>query len=52
MILSNIVIDDIKSKSGLLFDQTKDFEVLAKLILEVTQRSIGITTLKRWFCGI
>lgn len=47
MILSNIVIDDIKSKSGLLFDQAKDFEVLAKLILEVTQRSIGITTLKR-----
>lgn len=46
MILSNIVIDDIKSKSGLLFDQAKDFEVLAKLILEVTQRSIGITTLK------
>lgn len=47
MILSNIVIDDIKSKSGLLFDQAKDFEALAKLILEVTQRSIGITTLKR-----
>lgn len=47
MILSNIVIDDIKSKSGLLFDQAKDFEMLAKLILEVTQRSIGITTLKR-----
>lgn len=26
MILSNIVIDDIKSKSGLLFDQAKDLK--------------------------
>lgn len=41
MILSNIVIDDIKSKSGLLFDQAKDFEMLAKLILE------GYTTFYR-----
>lgn len=47
MILSNIVIDDLKEKSGLLFDQAKDFDMLAKLILEVTQRSIGVTTLKR-----
>ena len=49
MILNNILIDDIKSKSGLLFNQAKDFEVLAKLILEITQCSIGITTLKRLF---
>ncbi len=47
MILSNIVIDDIKLKSGLLFDKAKDFETLAKLILEITRRSIGVTTLKR-----
>lgn len=47
MILSNIVIDDIKSKSGLLFDQAKDFKVLTKLILKITQHSIGITTLER-----
>ena len=47
MILSNIVIDDLKEKSGLLFDQAKDFDMLAKLILDVTQRSIGVTTLKR-----
>ena len=47
MILSNIVIDDLKDKSGLLFDQAKDFDMLAKLILDVTQRSIGVTTLKR-----
>ena len=37
MILSNIVIDDLKDKSGLLFDQAKDFDMLAKLILDVTQ---------------
>lgn len=30
MILSNIVIDDIKSKSGLLFDQAKDFEEIGR----------------------
>ena len=30
MILSNIVIDDIKSKSGLLFDQAKDFGSVGK----------------------
>lgn len=47
MILSNIVIDDLKKKSGLHFDQAKDFDMLAKLILDVTQRSIGVTTLKR-----
>ena len=47
MILSNIVIGDLKEKSGLLFDQAKDFDMLAKLILDVTQRSIGVTTLKR-----
>lgn len=49
MKLYNILIDDVKLKSGLLFDQAKDFKVLAKLILEITQRSIGITTLKRLF---
>ena len=47
MILSNIVIDDLKDKSGLLFDQAKDFDMLTKLIMDVTQRSIGVTTLKR-----
>lgn len=40
MILSNIVIDDIKSKSGLLFDQAKDFEVLAKLIKLLTRSKL------------
>ena len=40
MKLYNILIDDVKLKSGLLFDQAKDFKVLAKLILEITQRSI------------
>ena len=47
MILSNIVINDLKDKSGLLFDQAKDFDMLTKLIMDVTQRSIGVTTLKR-----
>ena len=37
MILSNIVIDDLKDKSGLLFDQAKDFDMLAKLILDVRE---------------
>lgn len=32
MILSNIVIGDLKEKSGLLFDQAKDFDMLAKFI--------------------
>ena len=47
MILRNLVIDDLKDKSGLLFDQAKDFDMLTKLIMDVTQRSIGVTTLKR-----
>lgn len=47
MVLSNTVIDDIKDRSSLLFDQAKDFDLLAEKIFSATGRTIGLTTLKR-----
>ncbi len=32
MILSNEIINDIKAKSGLLLDKTKDMEILSSYI--------------------
>ena len=49
MILSNSIIDDIKKKSGLLFDKAGDFDILSSVIGKETGRSIGVTTLKRLF---
>ena len=49
MILNNAIIEDVKEKSGLLFDKAGDFAILSSLIFKATGRSIGITTLKRLF---
>lgn len=49
MIISDSVVNDIKNKSGLVFDKAKDFELLAAFIEDSTSRHIGITTLKRLF---
>ena len=49
MILNEKIIRQIKSKSGLLLEQAKDFSVLAGMILSETGRNIGVTTLKRLF---
>lgn len=49
MILTNAIIEDLKERSGLLFDKAEDFSILSTLILKETGRSIGITTLKRLF---
>lgn len=49
MILNNAIIEDVKEKSGLLFDKAGDFGILSSLIFKATGRSIGITTLKRLF---
>lgn len=49
MILNNAIIDDVKKKSGLMFDKAGDFGLLSSYILKETGRSIGATTLKRLF---
>lgn len=49
MILNNAIIEDVKEKSGLMFDKAGDFSILSSLIFKETGRSIGITTLKRLF---
>ncbi|MCD8202496.1 MAG: hypothetical protein LUD48_02495 [Prevotella sp.] len=49
MILSNEIINDIKAKSGLVLDKTKDMEILSSYIFKETNRNIGTTTLKRLF---
>ena len=49
MILNNAIIEDIKEKSGLLFDKAGDFSILSSLIFKETGRNIGVTTLKRLF---
>lgn len=49
MILNNAIIEDVKEKSGLLFDKAGDYGILSSLIFNETGRSIGITTLKRLF---
>lgn len=49
MIFSNKTIELIKEKSGLSFDRTSDFSILATLIQDKTKFSLGVTTLKRLF---
>lgn len=49
MILNNAIIEDLKGKSGLLFDKAGDFSILSSLIFDETGRTIGVTTLKRLF---
>lgn len=46
-VLSKDIIENIKQKSGLSFEQSKDYNQLSTLILTQTGRSIGCTTLKR-----
>ena len=46
-VLSGLIINDIKIKSGLSFEMAKDYDTLANLILQRTGRSIGVNTLKR-----
>lgn len=48
MILNNAIIEDLKEKSGLLFDKAGDFSILSSLIFDETGRTIGATTLKRF----
>lgn len=52
MILSNRIIEDIKSESDLMFDKAGDFALLSSAIYSKTKRNIGVTTLKRLFCYI
>jgi hypothetical protein len=47
MVLNNSILDDLKERSGLLFDHSKDFGLLAEQIFQATGRTIGLTTLKR-----
>ena len=49
MILNDTIIDDIKRKSGLLFDKAGDFDLLSTYVYKETGRTIGVTTLKRLF---
>lgn len=51
-VLSEIVIQEIRDKSKLTFEQAKDFNFLAQDILEKTGRSIGVNTLKRLMAHI
>lgn len=52
MILSDKIIEEIKSESGLMFDKAGDFAILSSSIYAKTKRNIGVTTLKRLFCYI
>lgn len=49
MILNNAIVEDLKGKTGLLFDKAGDFSILSSLIFDETGRTIGVTTLKRLF---
>lgn len=49
MILSQDIINDIKKKSNLMFDNAADFNALADDINKETGRTIGLTTIKRLF---
>lgn len=49
MILTDAIIDDIKRKSGLMFDKAVDYSLLSSYIHKETGRTIGVTTLKRLF---
>lgn len=44
MILSQDIINDIKKKSKLMFDNAADFNALADNINKETGRTIGLTT--------
>lgn len=44
-----IILYQLKERSGLFFETTKDFAHLAAEIQTVTGRPIGVTTLKRLF---
>ncbi len=44
-----IILCQLKERSGLCFETTKDFARLAAEIQSVTGRPIGVTTLKRVF---
>lgn len=47
MVLNKQIIEFIKSKSGLSFDKAKDYDALCDSIFSVTNRTIGINTIKR-----
>ena len=47
MVFNYQIIEMLKEKSGLTFDKTKDFELLCESIFEETDRTIGVTTMKR-----
>lgn len=49
MTLNNKIIEKLKQSSGLLFDKAGDFDLLSDDIFKKTERTIGITTLKRLF---
>lgn len=44
-----IILYQLRERSGLLFESTKEFARLAAEIQAVTGRTIGVTTLKRLF---
>lgn len=47
MILNKQIIERLKEKSGLSFDKAKDYEYLCDSIFKETNRTIGVTTMKR-----
>lgn len=47
MVFNSQIIDKLKDISGLMFDKSKDFELLCDAIYQQTGRTIGITTIKR-----
>jgi len=47
MVFNSQIIEMLKSRSGLAFDKAKDFELLCESIFKETDRTIGVTTLKR-----
>lgn len=49
MIFNEKIKQDIKNRSSLTFEKSKDIATLASFICEKTGRTIGITTLKRLF---
>ena len=47
MVFNSQIIEKLKEKSGLMFDKSKDFELLCDAIYQQTGRTIGLTTIKR-----
>ena len=47
MVFNNQIIEMLKSRSGLSFDKAKDYELLCDSIFAETDRTIGVTTMKR-----